>query len=108
MGAGALMDPGQLELASRSVDLTFANQPAAWVALVILVGFGLKTSWHVGIRAWLANVFEPRHEGHVHVHVHEHCAEHLHPHPASHEWGQWHSHDPVPETYREERTREKR
>jgi len=108
LGAGVALAPGPLVFAPHSAGLTFADQPVAWVALVILVGFGLKTSWHVGLRAWLANVFEPRHEGHTHVHVHEHCAEHRDPHTAAHEWDQWHSHDPVPEPHREEQTRQKR
>ena len=62
---------------------------SAWLALGVLGVLGVKTSWQVGIRAWLANVFEPRHEGHAHVHVHAHCDEP----PRSHEWDQWHSHD---------------
>ena len=65
--------------------------PLAWVALGALVLLGLRTSWQVGIRAWIANVFEPRHEGHAHVHVHAHCAESEDAH--RHDWEQWHAHE---------------
>ncbi len=67
-----------------------AERPLAWGALGVLLVLGLRTSWQVGIRAWLANVFEPRHEGHAHVHVHAHCADS----PShEHEWEQWHAHE---------------
>ena len=60
-----------------------------WVSLGIVVLWWLRITFRVGVRAWLADVFEPTHDSPRHVHVH---GSGLHDPSVSHDWEQWHDH----------------